>query len=561
MIVHGASNQQAVAYPAARDAGPPPAARGERDAVAPFDLPLPLRRMERPLGEPAAAVPGKASESRRAWLDHPVVYAVALLLLLFCLMPPDGALSDNEEDYFALAAHAISLSPAPPYTAVFDASPHRAVSEVLLGGLIAAVGYEHAQIIARGLAALAYALLLSGILRRFGLSLLDAVLVIVVYALAGQTLMGGEWLFNGFEAKVISYCLVLAGLYMAATGPSFLAPTLLFAQATYFHFLVGGFWFCAAMAGRLVEDRRELPRVLGAGALYLLAVAPLIALIAWSRLSDARAFIQPVDLPSPDVIYSIIRAPWHAAPFLSLDAFLVQWLPGCVAAAIMLAACLVITRKLDAARWRVTTMWLAGLLVYLFVALAAAYLDRRTGVLGKFYLFRPAALILLLWLAFAMAYLAAAGLRGWTAARLVALALLAPVFLMGAVERVRGDRDRAALDGQKRALAAALAERATPGGVVLIDPQIEWSYLDFERRTGHPSLVAFKFMPTNDPQIVEWYRRMEFRRTLFEQGCGENAAYPVDFLLTTPAHASALAASCGPVVYATDDVVLLRRAR
>jgi hypothetical protein len=561
VIVDGASNQQVVTFPAGRDAVSSPAGRGERDAVAPFDLPLPLKRMEPPQVESASAVPAKAGESRWAWLDHPVVYAVALLLLLLCLMPPDGALSDNEEDYFALAAHAVSLSPASPYSAIFDASRHRAISEALLGGLITAVGYEHAQMIARTLAAIAFAFLLSGILRRFGLSLLDAVLVVVAYALAGQTLMGGEWLFNGFEAKVISYCLVLAGLYMAATGPSFLAPTLLFAQATYFHFLVGGFWFCAAMVGRLVEDRREFPRVLGSAVLFLTAVAPLLAVIAWSRLVDGRAFVQPADLPSPDVIYSMIRIPWHAAPFLGLDSFLAQWLPGCVATAIMLAACVMIARKPQAARWRVTTVWLAGLLAYLLVALAASYLDRESGVLGKFYLFRPAALILLLWLAFVMAYLAAAGLRGWTAARLAALALMAPVFLIGAVDRVQGDRHRAGLADEKRAVAAVLAERATPGSVVLIDPQIDGAYLDFERRTGHPSLVAFKFMPTNDPQIVEWYRRMEFRRTLFERGCTGNAAYPVDFLLTTPEHARALAESCGPVVYATDDVALLRRAR
>jgi hypothetical protein len=561
VIVDGASNQQVMTYPVARDAGLPPAARGEGDAVAPFDVPLHLHKMERPAVVRAVAMPDEASESWRAWLDHPVVYAVALLLLLFCLMPPDGVLSDNEENYFALAAHAVSLSPASPYTAVFDSSHHRAVSEVFLGGLVTAVGYEHAQIIARALAAAAYAFLLTGILRRFGLSLLDAVLVMVAYALLGQTLMGGEWLFNGFEAKVISYCLVLAGLYMAATGPSFLGPTLLFAQATYFHFLVGGFWFFAAMAGRLIEDRRELGRVLASVALFLVAVTPLFAVIGWSRLADTLAFIPPADLPSPDVIYSIIRAPWHAAPFLSSDSFLTQWLPGCAAAAAMLAVCIAIARRPEAARWKVTTVWLAGLLGYLLVALAASFFDRNTGVLGKLYLFRPAALILLLWLAFVMAYLATARMRGWTVARVAVLAMLAPMFLIGAVDRVHADRQRAALAGEKGALAAALAERAAPGSVVLVDPQIEWSYLDFERRTGHPSLVAFKFMPTNDPEIVEWYRRMEFRRTLFEQGCSTaSTAYPVDFLLTTPEHATALAASCGPVVYATDKVALLRRA-
>ncbi|HET7594799.1 MAG TPA: hypothetical protein VFK49_05050 [Stellaceae bacterium] len=548
-------------HPLARDADQPPAARGEGDAVAPFDVPLHLRKMERPAVVRVIAAPDKAGQARRAWLDHPLVYAVVLLLLLFCLMPPDGVLSANEENYFALAAHAVSLHAASPYTAVFDASHHRAVSEVVLGGLVNAVGYEHAQVIARSLAAIAYAFLLAGILRRFGLSLLDAVLVIVAYGLVGQTLMGGEWLFNGFEAKVISYCLVLAGLYLAATRPSFLAPTLLFAQATYFHFLVGGFWFLAAMAGRVIEDRREIGRALASVALFVAAVAPLFAVIGWSRLADARAFLPPADLPSPDVIYSIIRAPWHVAPFLTGGAFLTQWLPGCVAAAAMLTVCIAIARRPEAARWKVTTVWLAGLLGYLLVALAASFFDRHTGVLGKLYLFRPAALILLLWLAFVMAYLAMAGLPGWTALRLAALALLAPLFLMGAVDRVQADRQRAALADEKGALAAALGERAAPGSVVLIDPQIEGSYLDFERRTGHPSLVAFKFVPTNDPQIVEWYRRLEFRRTLFEQGCAASTAYPADFLLTTPERATVLAGGCGPVVYATGKVALLRRAR
>jgi hypothetical protein len=554
--VDGVSNQQVVTYPVVPNLGRSSLDRGEGDAVAPFDVPLHLRKTERSM-----AAPAKAGEAWRAWLAHPVVYAVALLLLLLCLMPPDGALSDNEEDYFALAAHTVSFTPASPYTAVFDGSHHRAVSEVLLGGLVSAVGYEHAQIIARALAAIAYALLLSAILRRFGLSLLDAVLVIIAYALVGQTLMGGEWMFGGFEAKVVSYCLVLAALYASATGPSFLAPTLLFAQATYFHFLVGGFWFCAAMAGRLIEDRREIGRVAASVALFLFAVAPLFAVIIWSRLADMRAFVQPPDLPTPDVIYSIIRAPWHTAPFADAGSFLAQWLPGCVAAAAMLIACLAIARRPQAARWKVTTVWLAGLLGYLFVALGASYIDRDSGVLGKFYLFRPAALILLLWLAFVMTYLTAARLRGWTVARVAVLAVLIPMFLMDAAERIQSDRQRESLAGEKTALAAALAEQKAPDGVVLIDPQIERQYLDFERTTGHPSLVMFKFMPTDDPHIVEWYRRMEFRRSLFEQGCTANTAYPVDFLLTTAEHAATLAATCGSVVYASGDVALLRRAR
>ncbi|HEX7967557.1 MAG TPA: DUF6798 domain-containing protein [Stellaceae bacterium] len=504
-------------------------------------------------GDDASAAPSKAIGS--------ILYLVALLLLLLCLMPPDGVLSDNEENYFALAAHAVSSGSVPPNTAIYDASLHRALTDWLLGGLIAAVGFESAQIITRSLAAVAYAFLLRALFRRFGLSALDAVLVILVFALLGQTLMGGEWLFRGFEAKVAAYGLVLAGLYRAASRRALTGTVLLFAAATYFHFLVGGFWFVAAMAARLTEDRRDLRPVASAAAGYLLIVAPLFALIAWTRFADARGFVQPADMPSPDVIYSIIREPWHGAPFLSWESFRTQWLPGSLLAAVMLIACLVMARKPKAGRWRATALWLAGLLAYLLLALAASFAERETGVLGKFYLFRPAALTLLLCLAFAMAWLGALRPRRWTAVRLLALAALAPFFLLGTAERIAADRQRAALAGEKRALADVLAQNAAPGSVVLIDPQIEWSFLDFERRSGHPTLVTFKFMPTDDPGIVEWYRRMEFRRLVFAQGCPQHPAYPIDFLLTTPERAPVLVGSCGEAIYATDQLALWRVAR
>jgi len=72
--------------------------------------------------------------------------------LLLCLMPPEGLLTDNEEDYFGLAERfrhhhrRAAAGPAP----LFDSSPHRALNEVLLGGLIVANWVmRRAQIVAR----------------------------------------------------------------------------------------------------------------------------------------------------------------------------------------------------------------------------------------------------------------------------------------------------------------------------------------------------------------------------------------------------------------------------
>jgi len=210
------------------------------------------------------AVPGRADPSAFSTLF--------LFLLLLCLLPPDGVLSDNEENYFQLGAHFVLAAPISPYTAVVDGAWHRVVNDFLLGGLVHVVGFGAAQIIARALAALAYAAALRALFRRFGLSTIDAILAVGIFALMGQALIGGEWLFNGYEAKVAAYALVLAGLAMVLDGRSYVAA-LLFAAAIYFHFLVGVFWFFAAVVFTLIAERgqwrRLLPPMLCCGACRL----------------------------------------------------------------------------------------------------------------------------------------------------------------------------------------------------------------------------------------------------------------------------------------------------
>jgi hypothetical protein len=495
-----------------------------------------------------------AEGTRQRWLAF-----AALVLVLLCLIPPDGMLSDNEETYFQVAARSVSSAPISPETGVFDSSRHRIVADHLLGWLIALAGFTGAQIVARALAALAYAAALLALCRRFELSALDAILAVIVFALLGQTMVGGEWLFNGVEAKVAAYALVLAGLAAVMGGKRLVGAAGLFATATYFHFLVGIFWFSAAMVLNLIEERGNFRRIMAVSALFLLLVAPLLGAIAWTRYVESAA-VAIAGMPPADIIYSQIRAPHHTAPFLAAGTFLTHWLPGYLLAVGMLIGALAVARLPETARLRSFGSWLALLLAYLFLALLAAYLDRDTAFLGKFYLFRPASLVLLLWLLLVFAALDQLGLKQERAVKLVALALVAPLFLLNAVNRIAGERQGLATHAaEKQALTEFLAQNASRDAVVLIDPGLEFSFLDFERRTSHPMLVTWKFDPTSDPEIREWYRRMEFRKELFAEGCHGAGAYRVDFLLTTAERAAPLAESCGPVVYRTGAVALLRR--
>jgi hypothetical protein len=490
-----------------------------------------------------------------------IAAAATLVLVLLLLIPPNGILSDNEENYFALAERFVDGNTWPAKTAVFDVSRHRMLSDATLGALVSAIGYPSAQVVARLLAVAGYAVVLPSLFAAVGLSALDAALAVMGMVLIGQDIVGGEWLFGGYEAKVAAYVLVLAGLRLVLDSERLTATVLLFAAATWFHFLVGGFWFTAAMVLRLMEVPRDLRRVGAAIALFAILVAPLAGVIIWSRLADTSA-AQATDVPAPDVIYSIIREPHHQSPFLSWAYFRDQWLRGYVMAAPMLMACLWVGWRGPERRLRVLAIWLAGLLAYLFLVLLPKYLDRDSGVLGKFYLFRPSSLILLLWLMLVLAVVMAILARRAWMLRGVLLAVAAPLFLYVQGGRVlREYIVHPQLEAEKRALVAAVVQTAAPGDIVLIDPAAEAQLLDFERRTGRPTLVMWKFAPTNDAELIEWYRRMQRRQTLFDRGCDTDPD-PADlaFLLTTPANALHLVASCGPELDRVGSWVLLRRA-
>jgi hypothetical protein len=485
----------------------------------------------------------------------------AILLVLLLLMPPSGFLPGNEEDYFALALKTVSSEEAPASSAVFDASRHRVLNEFLLGHVVAWAGFEKAQIVTRGVAALAYAVLLAGLFRGLRLAAIDGVIVLAVFAMLGQTIFGGEWLFHGYEAKVAAYCFVLGGFVAGVAHGRHLLATALFAVATYFHFLVGTFWFLAWLGLELTQHPRKVRRIVLAGALFALATAPFFAMIWWDRAADAALLAARPGEPSADQIASFIRAPHHMAPFLTWQGFVSTWLPRCLLAAAMLACAVVVARIADSARLRRMAAWLAGLIAYLFLAFALSYVDRRTGVLGKFYLFRPASLVLLLWLAVMLAFLDGLGWRHFAMVKRLAVAFVLPPVALGAALDLKNDVEfHATYDSEKRELARFLEQHAASYSVVLVDPALERRFFDFERVTGRPTLVMWKFDPTNDPDILEWQRRIEFRNSVFQKGCPRDPEYRFDFLLTSHERAAALSMSCGSVVLATEHVRLLRRA-
>lgn len=140
-----------------------------------------------------------------------------------------------------------------------------------------------------------------------------------------------------------------------------------------------------------------------------------------------------------------------------------------------------------------------------------------------------------------------------------------PVPLDDRLAHLRQDtKVRAQIASDKAMIEDFLRGQTPPDAVVLVDPELEaflgidYSFLDIERTIHRFAPVLFKFMPTNDTEILEWQWRMEFRRSTFERGCGTDPIYRRNYLLTMRDREGFLERSCGPSVFETGRFALLR---
>ena len=472
-------------------------------------------------------------------------------LLMLQLWP--AAWIGNEEQYFQLAYRTFAPEEFSQFPAAFDTSHARFVPLYLLGFAVHLLGYDGAHAVTRILMAILYAAGLAYFLSALRLSVWDALLVIVAFMMAGESLIGGEWLFKGVEPKTLAYGLLFFAFGFALRG-RWIAATVAGAAATYMHFLVGGFWSLMILVQQWLEtkQRRELFLCLAA---YGILTLPLAWLIARDQLAGAAIPVTHL----ADAIYAE-RQPWHVAPFASRREFW-GWTPGIMATfALFLVLGALRARHCAAGRAvaLVSRTALLGL-AYLLLALVAAFADRHTQLLGKFHLFRPSALTLLLALTAIAALLrgrlpdAEAPLKS-----LVAFALVA--WFSWATFKTQVDRSRAGSAIPERGeLVAAIVSHTAPGDVVLIEPVSDFDpdYLSLNRQIPRPTLVSRKFVPTNPVDILRWQSYIELRSAVFAKGCTVPMPVPVRWLVTLRPESVARLAGCGPPVWRKGNVALI----
>jgi hypothetical protein len=257
---------------------------------------------------------------------------------------------------------------------------------------------------------------------------------------------------------------------------------------------------------------------------------------------------------SATTIYTL-RVAHHVAPF-SLNPPFGGWWTG-----LAVTVCLAIVVAVLVRRGHRNVVMLAALigLVELILAVPMTWLDRDTFLLSKLYLFRPSSITLLLVLCGLLRVLKD---RIPEKARLATnLVLCGGVGLFvtdAVVTHVTGNR-RPYVQPEFTSLVAAIGSHTLPNDIVLIDPENEDNWLKLHRVIKRPTLVAYKFLPTDPNEILRWHELLELRKRIYETGCSTPMPdMPIRWLVSTHLDTDSRPMGCGPVVWREGRVGLIQ---
>ncbi|MEM7526164.1 MAG: DUF6798 domain-containing protein [Pseudomonadota bacterium] len=484
----------------------------------------------------------------------PVGFALFFAIIAVTMLDPWW--TENEAYYLTLGEILITGGSFDSLSAMTPGSSARVPMAGLMGAVIEIFGDRLGLLVLRLLAITAYALSLAWLARTYRISNVMLAIALAVFLLMGQSYFAGAWMFGGVETKSFALACAIAGVAATLSGRLRWA-LILGAIGTYAHFLIGGFWFGAALLLAVLQGEK-LMKVVRFGAFYALAVAPIVAALVYDTLVAPGGDLAALGTTAGEIYAE--RNSHHVAPFIN-NREIFRWLPGI---SLLGGFLIFFVGLLIFLPERVTAFerWLFLLNLYLAGCLLLAYLDRHTNYLSVLYIFRPNTLILLLSLAAATkVVLGAIGGREMRLLPLLLIVVVAaqagPKLANAAYDYVTRPEAVLRIDGRLRAeerlLFDWIAAETPAGAVIMLEPvrgrEMVMPWAAFEQISGRLTLVNFKYSPANVGELPEWYRRRLWRRDVFAGNCHLLGAYPVTHLLTFKGRTLERVAACGKVVY------------
>lgn len=450
--------------------------------------------------------------------DNLMMHTLLIFATLIIYQPPDGKLVPDEEMYIGFSMHSMSKDSNEYSSFGQKELKARYLFDVVTAFLVKNYGYSKTQMIGRTLSLVLYSLCLAIFFRTLKFNFLQSITCVLGFLFSGQDLFGGEWLVHCYTPKSLAYPLIFLSFSYFLRN-KFYKAIVCFIITTYVHFLVGGTFFTLFLI-YLYFKKISPKHIIKYISAYALITLPLIVSITSNYFSNTD-YSAYNDIPDPNWIYSFYRHPHHLAPFKDLSSFYVFWLGGIIISVpLTFLSVHFLLNNLSGIKKDIALFNLI-ILIQLYICLVIAFFD-YSYFFGKFYMFRSSSLALFLSIVLSIIWIneiiTEQRLKNHFNVFIFSILLsihIAP-YPWKIVQMVRnqslGDK---IVDKDYRDLINFVLSKSEKNDIFLIDPVLDPDLLDFERMSKRPSLINHKYIPTTKIGILEWYRRLQFRSTVF----------------------------------------------
>lgn len=429
------------------------------------------------------------------------------IFLLLCLNFLGFQLNANEEMYLGLAKQFYSPEWIKDSFSFTEFAGTRLIYQYFTGFLLQYVSFEQLTFWCRLFNFLLFAFPLAKLFRLFRLNNVEIFFLLQVVYFSCQSMFGGEWIFKGFETKTIAYALIFYSLYYLLSGKNF-RSLIFIVFATYFHVLVGGWFFLLVMFYYLFDNSINFKTWIKQGVLYVLLCLPFIIYLARELLFNSVSEIEGVNL---NWVYTYFRNSHHVALFNDIAVFFHLHLPGILVSSAFFVICVIYRDYFTIPVVKQLNSLNIIIFLMLFISLIIGLFDVNGGYL-KYYPYRISALSML-FLVFQFGIVLKDYIKEKHYSFLLVLMLVfaLPFLFYGTTINVQQSLDPR--EEEINELASFAIENTDPKDVfIFLDIEPDKAKFSFIRKSERDRFVVFKFVPSGGNKLYDWYVRILERK-------------------------------------------------
>lgn len=448
-------------------------------------------------------------EIPKLWLHSALLWVERLdkrwlIFIILTLNWGSFALKANEEMYFGLAKQFIDPLWIKDSFLFTEFAGTRLLFQWMAGFALQYLSFEQFCLMGRLFNFALYALALGPIFKLLRISNLAILFLIAFLWRKQQTFFAHEWVFLGFEAKTLAYVFIFAAIYLLLRE-KWLWATIAIVLATYFHVLVGGWFFLVFFAYHFINIK-SISQSFKIGAVYTLLIAPWIYYLATETLlfkmdAETKAML--------DSTYVFSRNPHHVGIFMSWEYFEKNALTGFLISVVSFFVIIWRFRKEEGIHKKLALL-LIVIYTLLYVCCMVALFDHQGSFL-KFYPFRIASLAFLF-----SSILLIKPLSNFALSLSFAKWLPGVLLLIGigyAADNLKRNVQTMQRSTTEMDELAAFAKQNTAEDAIFayhgFGFYVETGETSFYRKAQRDGWIDYKFVPSGGAKLLEWHLRFQ----------------------------------------------------